>query len=86
LEQLKSSALQGDIKINKEWCKGCGVCMAFCPREALFLDKYGKAEKDSNKCNFCGVCETYCPDFAIAVVKRRLPVDAGNKTGFDARQ
>lgn len=86
MEQLKKSAVQVDIHIYKQWCKGCGICTAFCPREALFLDKDDKVERDSKKCTFCGVCETYCPDFAIAVVKRRLSVNAGNKTGFDARQ
>jgi 2-oxoglutarate ferredoxin oxidoreductase subunit delta len=73
-----------DLFINREWCKGCGICMAFCPREALFLDESGKAEKSIDKCTCCGVCETFCPDFALTVVKRRLSADGGNKAGLNA--
>ncbi|MFO7951966.1 MAG: 4Fe-4S binding protein [Bacillota bacterium] len=54
--------------INEQWCKGCGICVAFCPREALFLDERGKAKKDMEKCRSCGTCETFCPDFAISLV------------------
>jgi 2-oxoglutarate ferredoxin oxidoreductase subunit delta len=73
-----------DLLINRKWCKGCGICMAFCPREALFLDDSGKAEKDMDKCTCCGVCETFCPDFALTLVKRRLSADGGDKAGLNA--
>jgi 2-oxoglutarate ferredoxin oxidoreductase subunit delta len=75
-----------DLIINREWCKGCGICIAFCPREALYMDDSNKAVNDVEKCVACGICETFCPDFAIALVKRRLDTNAGDKTGFDARQ
>ncbi len=86
MAQAKRSSSNADLLINRDWCKGCGICIAFCPREALFMDEYNKAEKDLDKCTSCGVCETFCPDFAIAVIKRRLPTNAGNQTGSDARQ
>jgi 2-oxoglutarate ferredoxin oxidoreductase subunit delta len=75
-----------DLIINREWCKGCGICIAFCPREALYMDDNDKAVNDVEKCVACGICETFCPDFAIALVKRRLDTNAGDETGFDARQ
>ncbi len=84
--QAKKRSTDADIVINRVWCKGCGICIAFCPKEALFMDDSGKAEKDMEKCTACGVCEMFCPDFAIALVKRRLSEDAGDKTGPDARQ
>jgi 2-oxoglutarate ferredoxin oxidoreductase subunit delta len=28
----------GDVVINREWCKGCGICVVFCPKEALVLE------------------------------------------------
>lgn len=86
MAQVEKSSIHADFQINREWCKGCGICIAFCPREALFLDEYGKADNASEKCIACGVCETFCPDFAIAVVKRRSSINAGSKTGPDARQ
>jgi len=81
----KKKGYTADLMINEKWCKGCGICVAFCSREALFLDENGKADKDMEKCTACGVCETFCPDFAISLVKRRLSVNAGNETGLDAR-
>jgi len=31
------------LAINREWCKGCGICVAFCPKDVLVLDEEGKA-------------------------------------------
>ena len=52
--------------IKREWCKGCGICVEFCPEDALALDETEKAQLISNeKCNGCGMCELRCPDLAI---------------------
>lgn len=57
-----------DIKPN--FCKGCGICVAFCPKQVLALDEKGKIyAKDLDKCIHCGQCELRCPDFAIKVLK-----------------
>jgi len=77
LAQAKKDSFAAELLINKDWCKGCGVCIAFCPKEALFLDENSKAKKDPEKCSACGICETFCPDFAISLVKRRFSVNAG---------
>ncbi len=58
---------EGRPEIKREWCKSCGICVAFCPRKALSLDDEEKATLDPEKCNGCGVCELFCPDFAIVV-------------------
>ena len=56
------------IEISREWCKGCGICVAFCPKEALMLDESDKAVvKEENDCNVCGLCELLCPDLAIDI-------------------
>ncbi|MDF2547893.1 MAG: ferredoxin [Anaerosolibacter sp.] len=53
------------LKIKKDWCKGCGICVAFCPKQVLDL-KDDKIEiVDIEKCIKCGLCELRCPDFAI---------------------
>jgi len=31
------------VIINRDWCKGCGICVAFCPKEVLVLDEQDKA-------------------------------------------
>lgn len=57
------------VEITREWCKGCGICVAFCPKQALSLDREGKAVHDEAACVVCGMCERYCPDLAIEVIK-----------------
>lgn len=55
-----------EIKIKKEWCKGCGICVTFCPKQVLGYDEQGKvAMLDAENCIKCGQCEMRCPDFAI---------------------
>ena len=52
--------------INIEWCKGCGICVEFCPEDALVMDDTEKANLAyPEKCNGCGMCELRCPDLAI---------------------
>jgi 2-oxoglutarate ferredoxin oxidoreductase subunit delta len=59
------------IDIFKAWCKGCGICVAFCPKNALALDDAGYPYvKDAEKCGRCGLCELRCPDFAITVEQK----------------
>lgn len=61
------SRKKGLVKVEKRLCKGCNVCVEFCPLSALKLDENGKAFQASDACNACGLCELYCPDFAIEV-------------------
>jgi 2-oxoglutarate ferredoxin oxidoreductase subunit delta len=52
--------------ICREWCKGCRICVEFCPEGALTTDKLEKANLSyPEKCIGCGICELRCPDFAI---------------------
>jgi 2-oxoglutarate ferredoxin oxidoreductase subunit delta len=60
------------VAINAKWCKGCGICMAFCPKGALAL-VHEKAIHAPGKCIACGLCELYCPDLAIVVDKTQKP-------------
>jgi len=62
------------IEINEDLCKGCGLCVAFCPKNVLKMsDRLTKrgvhppevvSEED---CTLCGNCMLYCPDLAIVV-------------------
>ena len=56
------------IAIYKNWCKSCGICVAFCPRQCLGLDAEGApVVVDSRRCTGCRWCELLCPDFAICI-------------------
>ena len=54
--------------INREWCKGCSICVHFCPKQVLALDESDKvvAVKQQD-CICCRMCEFRCPDLAIEV-------------------
>lgn len=50
---------------NVSWCKGCGVCVAFCPKQVLEIE-HGKIKiARPQDCIKCGQCELRCPDYAI---------------------
>ena len=54
--------------IYRDWCKGCGICAAFCPRQCLGLDAEGNpVVEKAERCTGCRWCELHCPDFAICV-------------------
>lgn len=60
------------LEINTAWCKGCGICAAFCPKKILKLVS-GKVEMtDQSACLSCGICESLCPDFAIFLVEKEV--------------
>ncbi len=52
------------LVINTDWCKGCGICVAFCPKKVLTLKKE-KVVLSAEGCILCGQCELRCPDYAI---------------------
>ena len=60
-----------EIKVNRDWCKGCGICVHFCPKQVLALDELGKVHVAKGEdCIACGQCELRCPDYAIFVDKK----------------
>jgi len=55
--------------INPSWCKGCGICVEFCPKQVLELDNDQKAiAARPEDCICCRQCELRCPDLAIEVI------------------
>lgn len=58
--------------INRDWCKGCGICVYFCPKKVLELDDGDKAfAKRPEDCICCKLCEFRCPDLAIEIISSR---------------
>jgi 2-oxoglutarate ferredoxin oxidoreductase subunit delta len=72
IESPETSGKKYEIDIFKAWCKSCGICAAFCPRQCLGVDDEGvPVIVNSDRCTGCGWCELHCPDFAISVHPRK---------------
>jgi len=66
------------VLIDKRLCKGCGICIEFCPKKVLVMSDemdergirtpHARREQD---CSLCGLCELYCPDFAICARRKK---------------
>ncbi|MGE4561128.1 MAG: ferredoxin family protein [Desulfobulbus sp.] len=60
-----------DVAFYHDWCKACGICIAFCPKKIILADRNGKPlVGEPDKCIGCRFCEMHCPDFAITVSER----------------
>jgi len=57
-----------EIKVNTHWCKGCELCIHFCPKSVFDVDPDGRPiVAHPENCINCKLCEIHCPDFAIEV-------------------
>ena len=56
-----------NIKIIEERCKGCEICVVYCPEDVLAMKDMVVAVSTLDKCTGCMRCELFCPDFAIYV-------------------
>ncbi len=67
----------GEITIDEEYCKGCELCVEFCPTgciemstekynsRGLLMPVFAKPEE----CTGCTTCGFMCPDAAIVVYR-----------------
>lgn len=68
---------KGEIIILEDSCKGCALCVEFCPNECIQIskDKFKSSGgllpefAKPDDCVACGICGQLCPDFAIEVYK-----------------
>lgn len=62
------------LTIDTERCKGCGLCVYFCPKKVLEISDelnkkgyYPVRQARPEVCVYCGTCFLMCPDVAIAI-------------------
>jgi NAD-dependent dihydropyrimidine dehydrogenase PreA subunit len=72
------------VVIEPEQCKGCRLCVQFCPRQCIVLGTsinkmgYQYAEFHSTACTACGICYYMCPEAgAITVFEEKKAVADG---------
>ena len=75
-EKEKPKTPKGKVFLTKEWCKGCGFCIEFCPTKVLVTSEefnykgyHPPLVKYPEKCTGCDLCGMYCPDFCIWGIK-----------------
>lgn len=68
--------MKGTISIDPERCKGCALCIEFCPKKVITLSGrlnmkgyYVAAFNDGKECTGCATCAVMCPEVAIEVMK-----------------
>ena len=75
-ETSTTKKVRGTILISAEFCKGCELCMTFCPQRVLRLSAKINAAGypvatliDNGKCTGCAICALVCPEVAIEVYR-----------------
>ncbi|MBO8159533.1 4Fe-4S binding protein [Thermosyntropha sp.] len=66
---------KGRVRFYSDRCKACELCIKFCPKGALGLDKkninalgyHPATVVDPERCTGCGTCALMCPDLVIEV-------------------
>jgi 2-oxoglutarate ferredoxin oxidoreductase subunit delta len=72
--RARSPRPRGRVTIFGTWCKGCGICIEFCPQGVFEPNGEGRPVVGKpERCTACHWCDTHCPDLAITV--RRLQPD-----------
>jgi 2-oxoglutarate ferredoxin oxidoreductase subunit delta len=64
------------VEIDEAFCKGCGLCIAFCERDVLDIATvpnrkgiYAAVVTAPEGCRGCCRCALVCPEAAIRIVK-----------------
>jgi 2-oxoglutarate ferredoxin oxidoreductase subunit delta len=83
----KLKEAHGTVTVNRNWCKGCGYCVKYCPTNVLEMSKGYNAKgyhppqvKAPAACRSCKFCELICPEFAIFVTQHEEPASASVAT------
>ena len=65
------------ITIDQELCKGCDICIEFCPRKVYeksdTMNKkgiYPPLPTGEDECTRCDICVLMCPDQAIGMSEK----------------
>jgi len=63
------------IRVIKEKCTGCGLCIKVCPFSAIRKTEDKKVEIDVTKCTLCSACVSVCKFSAIVIERKEEEKD-----------
>ncbi len=78
---------RGQLRVNEDECKGCGLCVEACPPKVIGLSErlnhfgYRTATYAGGGCTGCGICFLACPEPGAITVLRLCGVTAVNGRG-----
>lgn len=68
--------MKGRIEIDQEMCKGCEICVSFCPKKVIGTSGKLNASgylpavfNDNGECTGCATCAVVCPEAVIEVYR-----------------
>jgi len=68
--------MKGRIEIDQGLCKGCGLCVSFCPKQMISTsDKLNASGyqfavfNEDGDCTGCAICALVCPEVVIEVYR-----------------
>jgi 2-oxoglutarate ferredoxin oxidoreductase subunit delta len=71
---MTKTAVKHKVIVRTEYCKGCGLCIAYCNKNVLkeseHLNKSGyhyADPADMDQCAGCMICTLVCPEVIIEV-------------------
>ena len=71
---MTTKSISVQLTIDKDWCKGCQICINTCPNHLLNLSEDLNASGfhyavllKPEQCTGCSLCAQMCPDMAIQI-------------------
>ena len=78
--------IKGTVVIDRERCKGCGVCVEACPVDVLKLAPgvngmgyHYSMMAAPDRCIGCASCAIVCPDSCLVVYRQKNPDEQNRK-------
>ena len=71
--------VRGAVVVDKEGCKGCGICVVNCPHDVLELNREVNSRgyhysymKEPEACIGCANCGVVCPDTCLTIYRVKV--------------
>jgi len=76
--KINKKAKSFEVTINEDYCKGCNICLDFCPSKVFESSDqinprgyYQPRIVAEDNCTGCKLCELLCPELAIVITENK---------------